>query len=103
MGDFSTSPSQVYPYTPPIGQSGILYFRTLPAPGQVTRRKDKAPLRIGVVADIGQGPDSQLAYLRMSQNSPDFLIFAGDQGYANCNGHLWDSFFIEVSGIAAFV
>lgn len=72
MGDFSLPPSDAeYPagiYTPPAGRSGTLFFKTLPAPGKVTR-KDKSLLRIGVVADIGQNPDAERSVLRLSQSN----------------------------------
>lgn len=105
MGDFSIPPfvSNVdYPYTPPEGRSGTLYFRTLPAPGQLTR-KGKVPLRIGVVADIGQGLDAQRSILRLSQAATDLIIFAGDEGYADCVGDKWDSFFNLLTGVTSFV
>ena len=105
VGDFSIPPfvSNVdYPYTPPEGRSGTLYFRTLPAPGQLAR-KDKAPLRIGVVADIGQGLDAQRSLLRLSQAATDLIIFAGDEGYADCVGVRWDTFFTMLTGVTSFV
>ncbi len=105
VGDFSIPPfvSNVdYPYTPPEGRSGTLYFRTLPAPGEVTR-KNKTPLRIGVVADIGQGLDAQRSILRLSQAATDLIIFAGDEGYADCVGDLWDTFFTMLTGVTSFV
>ena len=105
VGDFSIPPfvSNVdYPYTPPEGRSGTLYFRTLPAPGQLTR-KDKAPLRFGVVADIGQGLDAQRSILRLSQAATDLIIFAGDEGYADCVGDKWDTFFTMLTGVTSFM
>lgn len=74
MGDFSLPPSDAaYPdgiYTPPAGRSGTLFFKTLPAPGKLTR-KDKSLLRIGVVADIGQNPDAERSVLRLSQSDTE--------------------------------
>lgn len=105
VGDFSLPPlvSNInYPYTPPEGRSGTLYFRTLPAPGQVTH-KNKEPLRVGVVADIGQGLDAQRSILRLSQAQTDLIIFAGDEGYADCEGDKWDKFFTLLTGVTSFV
>jgi len=103
VGDFSIPPflsDNNYPYTPPEGRSGTLSFRTLPAPGQLTHR-DQTPLRFGVVADIGQGLDAERSLLRLSQADTDLLIFAGDQGYADCVGDKWDSFFTMITGVTS--
>lgn len=55
------------------------------------------------MADIGQGLDAQRSMLRLSQAAPDLLIFAGDEGYADCIGDLWDTFFTMIAGITSFV
>jgi len=100
-GDFSILPSNGddYPYTPPTGRSGTLFFKTLPAVG----KKLKEPLVFGMVADIGQNPDAQRSVLRLSQNDPALILIVGDDGYADCVGTLWDSFLNMLTGVSSFV
>jgi len=67
--------------------SGVLFFKTLPTPG------DSRPFMFGVVGDLGQTTDSQTTLNHMMGNKDVAMILhAGDLSYADCNQTLWDSY-----------
>ncbi len=43
---------------------------------------DKYPLRVGLIADIGQTANSTITRNRLAANSPDVIIHTGDNSYS---------------------
>ncbi|KAK9802602.1 hypothetical protein WJX73_000292 [Symbiochloris irregularis] len=73
-------PDTVYYYRvgdPKFGLSQVYSFRTAPTPGT------GYPLRIGVVADVGQTINSSQTISHLAGNDPNYVILVGDLTYAD--------------------
>eukprot|EP00667_Euglena_gracilis_P005549 EG_transcript_5589 len=60
----------------------------------------KLPLKIGMVADVGQTPVSNSTLRAVASYNPDLILLAGDLSYADGWGWRWDSFgrLFEIAG-----
>jgi hypothetical protein len=73
------TPNTTYYYQcgdPALGLSGQFNFTTLPPVGTY-------PLRIGVIADVGQTANSSDTYTHLLADSPQVVVFVGDFAYSD--------------------
>eukprot|EP00672_Neobodo_designis_P024339 CAMPEP_0174827718 /NCGR_PEP_ID=MMETSP1114-20130205/891_1 /TAXON_ID=312471 /ORGANISM="Neobodo designis, Strain CCAP 1951/1" /LENGTH=585 /DNA_ID=CAMNT_0016061393 /DNA_START=59 /DNA_END=1816 /DNA_ORIENTATION=+ len=83
--------------------SAGIKFKTLP----LNAGTDERPLNVLALADMGFGPNAQPSIRRMTQmveaGEVDFIVHAGDIGYADGNQMFWDRFMREMQPIMSRV
>lgn len=86
-------PNTQYKYTIAGGEPE-LSFRTLPEIGS------RDPLRMAVLGDLGQTPDSLSTIQHMMDAGAGIVLHAGDMSYADGDHGRWDSWFPMIEPLA---